>query len=106
MNRNFIMAHFTIDQDGIIRTPGKYEGEPLYVPYFWAQNDSADDQVQDEGVPVDIFKVTADDRLSFPELADIAVVTLWEREDGFVCSRQFTAREWSDFGASDHGCED
>jgi len=35
MTREQITSEYNIDDNGIIRNPGKFEGEMLYVPYFW-----------------------------------------------------------------------
>jgi len=69
-----------------IRSPGKFEGECLYVPYFWGimLDGGADDEDEDEGVPIAIFDVNADDVAQFPELADRETVALWEDDQGFV----------------------
>ena len=82
------MTRATIEQEykiesGIIRTPGQFEGEMLYVPYFWDAylNGFAD---QDDG-NVLYFVVTDDDKIQFPELKRRKVIRLYQREDGFVC---------------------
>lgn len=82
MTRQEIEAEFTIES-GIIRNPGKFEGEAIYVPYFWDcfLNGGADG---DDGTVLR-FDVTADDKAIFPELEGRRTVTLYERDDGFVC---------------------
>lgn len=81
--------HETLDgydvRDGIIRSPGKFEGEPTYAPYFYDAllNGFAD---TDEG-DVATFDVTDDDRALFPELKDVQHVYLWESEQGFIYTR-------------------
>lgn len=70
-------------RDGIIRSPGQFEGEAVYVPYFWEAylNGCAD---RDDGRILG-FDVTADDRIIFPELKGRKTVKLYQRDDGFVC---------------------
>ena len=81
--------HETLDgydvHDGIIRSPGKFEGEAQYAPYFYDAllNGFAD---TDEG-DVATFEVNDDDRKLFPELADVQNVYLWESDQGFIYTR-------------------
>ena len=35
MTREEILKDYTVDASGRIRTPGQFEAEMLYVPYFW-----------------------------------------------------------------------
>lgn len=82
MNRATIEAEYAIES-GIIRSPGKFEGEAVYVPYFWDAylNGFAD---RDDGTILG-FDVTAEDRAMFPELKGRRTVRLYQRSDGFVC---------------------
>lgn len=72
-------------ENGIIRSPGKFEGEPVYAPYFWDAylNGMADD---DDGSEL-LFYVSDEDRKLFPDLHDVSHVYLRETSDGFVCTR-------------------
>ena len=69
-------------RDGRITTPGKFEGEMLYVPYFWEAflNGLAD---RDDGEIMG-FDVMLEDRQQFPELKGRRTVRLYQRDDGFV----------------------
>ena len=69
-------------RDGIIRSPGKFEGEPEYAPYLWdlVLQGFAD---EDDG-SVAVFLVSDEDRKRFPGLKGISKVTLRETADGFV----------------------
>jgi hypothetical protein len=70
--------------EGVIHSPGKFEGEMLYVPYFWekAMEGFAD---RDDG-KVYQFDIQPVERKMFPELGTKRrTVKLIEREDGFVC---------------------
>lgn len=68
--------------DADVSRPGKFEGEAIYVPYFWA---AAQNGLQDEvWGDYDMFKVSETDRNIFPELAKVDVVVLTENEQGFV----------------------
>jgi len=77
----------------IIKGPGKYQGEMLYVPFLW-EGDSADREEYIDGVDYYIYFV--DDRpegfppdelltLSLDDLSAGEAVVLYERDDGFVC---------------------
>lgn len=68
---------------GVIASPGKFEGEMIYVPYFWQMylEGGADDEVN--GVLK--FRVTDEDRALFPEIPKRQKwVRLWEDSVGFV----------------------
>jgi hypothetical protein len=81
---------FKVDSSGIIRTLGKFEGEPRYVPYYWdiSMEQGQDDEVYfNENEPLYLFFVVTDeDKVKFPELADIYGICLYETEQGFVNS--------------------
>jgi hypothetical protein len=82
MTRKQIMQEYKVDAQGTILSPGQFENEPLYVPYFWDAylNGMADD---DDGTVL-TFLVNDEDRAEFPELKDVKVVTLAQTDDGFV----------------------
>jgi hypothetical protein len=82
MNRQEILASYDIDLTGRIHSPGKFEGEQLYVPYFWEcfLNGGAD---YDNGHVLG-FNVTKEDKKEFPELRRRKMVKLIEQDDGFV----------------------
>jgi hypothetical protein len=71
-------------RDGKIRSPGKFEGECRYVPYFWdvflegGTCTEHDDDVLE-------FEVDAQEDVGlFPELAGRKAVFLKEDDQGFV----------------------
>lgn len=68
--------------NGIIRSPGRFEGAPVYVPYFYDiyLNGGAD---RDDGRVLG-FDVTAADKAEFPELKGRRTVKLVEQDIGFV----------------------
>ena len=69
--------------NGRIVSPGKFEGEMIYVPHFWEifLDGFAD---RDNGNVLG-FDVSAEDKKEFPELRKRRTVKLYERSDGFVC---------------------
>jgi hypothetical protein len=83
MTRAQIELDYTVDDHGRINSPGKFEGEMVYMPYFWdAYLDGfADD---DDGETLS-FNITPEDREQFPELGCRRTLQLYVRDDGFVC---------------------
>ena len=82
MKRAEVLKDYRVDERGVIRSPGKFEGEMLYVPHFWeAYLDGGADR--DDGTTLG-FDVTAEDKREFPELKGRRTVRLRVREDGFV----------------------
>jgi hypothetical protein len=71
----------------LIPSPGRFEGEPTYVPYFW---DSFLRGERGEGGRTHGAFVTFDvrpaDRLRFAALEYASRVILWQNEDGLVRS--------------------
>jgi hypothetical protein len=69
-----------------VRNPGKFQGEARYVPYFHERwNDGcADVDLEADGAWTAGFDVDADDRLLFPELAEVKRVVIYEDDQGFV----------------------
>lgn len=81
MKRTEIEKDYTII-NGRITSPGKFEGEMLYVPHFYdiALNGFAD---RDDGRTWG-FDITKEDKAEFPELKDRHTVKLYVNNDGFV----------------------
>lgn len=66
-------------------TPGKFEGEPNYVPDFW---DRAMDGFADTDLDgTFIFNITEEDHAKYPELPVGSRLYLVESCEGFVFSR-------------------
>ena len=86
MTREEILKEYTVE-NGVIRSPGKFEGERVYVPYFWdLVLEGLADKDDDMGLT---FVVTEEDLSEFPELPEdgYALGTklyLYQRDDGFV----------------------
>lgn len=79
--------------NGIIESPGKFEGEPVYAPYFWGLylNGMADYDESPGGAlagEVSGFDLTDEDRERFPELEGFERVELWTDDQGFVWTRK------------------
>jgi hypothetical protein len=90
LTRQEIQTQYDVDPSGVIRTPGKFEGEMLYAPYFYEcfLEGFAD---EDDGCTAR-FDVTPADVLLFPELADVTSVTLSVDDNGFVFVRAHAGR--------------
>ena len=67
----------------IVNRPGKFEGEPPHVPYFWdIAMEGGGDHVSSEGEYW--FLVTAEDVDVFPYLEIGEWYGVWEDYNGFV----------------------
>lgn len=76
---------FQIDEGGFICSPGMFQGEPLWVPYFW--NLCMEVLGEGEGGEKEFLAVVDDDdRREFPELIGIKRIQLVETKDGKVTS--------------------
>jgi len=84
MTRQQVLDSYSVDANGVIRTPGKFEGEPIYAPAYW---ESALEGAYsfDTG---HVFGFALDDaaRKEFPELGDAQCLLLEEADQGFVYS--------------------
>jgi len=67
---------------GTIMDPGMFEGQPRYVPHFWAVflMGMAD---RDDGRVLK-FQVTREDKKQFPELRRRGWVSLVQSDQGFI----------------------
>lgn len=85
MSREQIMREYEV-RSGYIRSPGKMEGNPIWVPALWDQTmeGGQDDTVYDGDTTISVFHISKDDTDEFPELAKYKVVTLYEDTQGFV----------------------
>ena len=82
MTRQQIEETYKVE-NGRIKSPGKFEGEMVYIPYFWeVYLDGMADR--DDGVIIG-FTVTPEDKAKFPELKGKRTVKLYESGDGFIC---------------------
>ena len=80
---------YTADNNGIIRDPGKFEGEPIWVPHFWDIYlcGGADCDESTEGGELS-FNVTEEDEREFGGYLTVGrTVKLWEDANGYVYSR-------------------
>lgn len=83
--RDEMLNEFSVDEHGRIVSPGKFEGEMIYVPYFWQQG--LDGCADDDDGETFSFEIGDDERQQFPELGDAKRIALSESESGFVFAR-------------------
>lgn len=94
---------------GNLRAPnGKFQGEPYYVAYFYDRMLTGDETqiLYDDGVPIVVFDVDADDRAAFSLDSDTVAVALWETNDGFVMFAEWDQRQHDAAEADDSEGED
>lgn len=85
-----LAADYDVDEDGTIRSPGKFEGENVIALYLYDlmmhgyQDENLCDGDGDGGLEYDLFVLDDDLRAACPWLAanDVALVT-WTSESGF-----------------------
>jgi hypothetical protein len=80
-------------RDGIICSPGKFESEAIFTPYFWdmAGDGGADILYWADGAIQYLLEINNDDRASWPEIAsDTVAVILAESDQGFVSLDELT----------------
>ena len=80
-----VHEEFTV-VDGIIRNPGKFEGECVWVPYYWdlALNGEGEDELDENGEDLATkFVVDSEEAEAFG-LECGATVELFEDSQGYV----------------------
>lgn len=83
MDAHEVRKQYTIDRNGRIVDPGKFEGEMIYVPYYWALG--LEGMADHDDGRVFRFGITQEDRALFPELPKRRrVLRLFESDSGFV----------------------
>lgn len=94
MTRDQIVNVFQT-RNGRIVSAGKFQGEPIYAPYFWESvlNGCCDEEVTLNDKPHNWFTVSDADRAEFPELAEIVMVVISESDNGFVTCVESNADE-------------
>lgn len=91
MTRQDVLKEYQVNDKGIITNKGKFEGEKLYVPYFF---DAVMNGFSDEiGESLDIFILTKEDKTEFPELKDVFAVVLEHSDNGFVYGKTMTEKQ-------------
>lgn len=94
-DRAQIMRDYKVRR-GVIQSPGKMEGEPLYSPFLYGlvMDGGADETIYlDDDSTVDVFKLSPNETSQFPELGGAEYVLCSEDNSGFFYARQATAVE-------------
>ena len=87
MTRKEIETQYKTNERGLITSPGKFENEMIYVPYFYDFIlDGCSDETEDDegGTPIDYFDITPEDLGQFPELKGIKRISIQTDDQGFV----------------------
>lgn len=72
---------------GVIVSPGKFEGQPSWLPPFWeaALDGFCDVEYEEpDGTMVAVFELDAQDKQRFPIMATSRELEVWEDGQGFV----------------------
>lgn len=95
MTRSEILDAYDVDANGLIRSPGKFESEALYVPHFWEYANDGEVLSWYDGSPdIYLLAIDADDRAAFPEIpADAVFIEMCEDDAGFVSAATLTQEE-------------
>ncbi len=105
MTREEIEAEYKVE-NGVIRSPGKFESEPVYTPYFYSvllEGDFGDSEIDFSGLPISVYVVSEDERRHFPELKEVYAVALGENEIGVFCREFMTQKDLNYFKADCQG---
>jgi len=89
-------------KDGIIVSPGKFEGEPEYTPYFWGMVlDGAGTYFYDEYENLYAYlEIEQEDISLYPKLEGKKYIILFEDHIGFVY-HDFSDTEPEDSGSQE-----
>jgi len=84
--RAAITEDYDVDDLGTIRSPGKFEGEPVYAPYFWEVllNGDGTPTYDDSGNEWTLISVNDEERAEFPELRNAQNIALTVNNEGFI----------------------
>ena len=90
MTREEVLKNYEVE-NGIIKSPGKFEGEPIYVPYFYSlmlEGASENFDYFPDGSTQDTFTIIEEDIIAFPELKGAKeVIIIEDTAEGFIYSR-------------------
>ena len=96
ITREQIQAELQVDGHGIIRSPGKFEGEPVWVRWAYeVEMNGFAELTKYDGIQA--VEVEAADVKEFPELEGCAFVLTEESEQGFYTGKAITAAEAAEY---------
>ena len=89
MTRQDIERQYKVDEFGIIRSPGKFEREGVYAPFFYdiILNGGGTEEWDENEDLTTYIDVTDQDRIMFPELKTVERVACSEDGSGFFYCR-------------------
>lgn len=96
VTRDELEEQYDTNEIDCITSPGKYEGEPLYVPYLWeeyAVYGHGFETISTHTETVEIIKIDDGMVKKFPELEGVEYVSLQESDAGFVHSSEHDTEE-------------
>jgi len=101
MTRDELLDTYDVDSRGVIQSPGKFEGEPLYVPHYWdmSGDGSCDMLTWSDGSTVYVVTLDATDYAEWPELTGVHALAMQESESGFVSCATHTAESLAELEA-------
>lgn len=83
--RDELLQQYDVNDRGIITTSGKFEGEPLWAPYFYEfASDGEELSFEGSGDYISLIEISEEDRREFPELPGGKYIYLVESMGGFV----------------------
>src|SRR5690349_3802021 len=94
MTRQDVLDSYEVDSRGIIKSPGKFESEAVYVPHFWDATMDGSCETLDWPDESTSYLVELDDadRAEWPELsADCVALHMQESDTGFVSCEELNA---------------
>lgn len=101
-------ADYTVT-DGLIANPGKFQGEPFWLPMLWdrVMNGFSDKSVHDGSMAIDGFRLDANlCALTGMDVAPGSFLCLWSDDQGFVSHMVMTEQELNDCEGFDLGAGD
>jgi hypothetical protein len=88
---------YRLSECGTIRDPGKFEGEPLWLPYFHARPECALEShgsVDENDYCADVFELSDEERAAHSDLEGVYTLRVIEDSQGFVTSEEFGEGEY------------
>jgi hypothetical protein len=73
--------------DAIIMSPGKFEGEPAYIVYYWLMymNGFYDGSFSDDCYEHTYWYLEDEEKRLFRIDDCFSIIVIWENSDGFIC---------------------
>lgn len=108
MTREEILKAYEVNNDWITST-GKFEGEPIWAPYFHACADEGEElSFMEEGCGeyVSLIRISDEDRREFPGLAHAFYCVIQENDQGFICATLLFNERQADQWRADYEYEE